>query len=59
MKPPKDLRLNDDWLWYVVKALHGMRESSKAFQEVVREMLRHVRVDPAADSAISCFLRQT
>ena len=38
VKPPKDLRLNDDWLWYVVKALYGMRESSKAFQEVVREM---------------------
>ena len=38
MKPPKDLRLSDDWLWYVVKALHRMRESSKAFQEVVREM---------------------
>ena len=38
VKPPKDLRLNDDWLWYVVKALCGMRESSKAFQEVVREM---------------------
>ena len=37
-KTPKDLRLNDDWLWYVVKALYGMRESSKAFQEVVREM---------------------
>ena len=36
VKPPKDLRLNDDW--YVVKALYGMRESSKAFQEVVREM---------------------
>ena len=35
-KPPKDLRLSDDW--HVVKALHGMRESSKAFQEVVREM---------------------
>ena len=31
VKPPKDLRLNDGWLWYVVKALHGMRESSKAF----------------------------
>ena len=38
VKPPKDLKLNDDWLWYVVKALYGMRESSKAFQEVVREM---------------------
>ena len=38
VKPPKDLRLSDDWLWYVVKALCGMRESSKAFQEVVREM---------------------
>ena len=55
MKPPKDLRLNDDWLWYVAKALYGMRESSKAFQEVVREMY----ADPAADSAISCILRQT
>ena len=32
----KDLRLNGDWLWYVVKALHGMRILSKAFQEVVR-----------------------
>ena len=29
--PPKDLRLSDDWLWYVVNALYGMRESSKAF----------------------------
>ena len=38
VKPPKDFRLSDDWLWYVVKALYGMRESSKAFQEVVREM---------------------
>ena len=38
VKPPKDLRLTDDWLWYVVKALFGMRESSKAFQELVREM---------------------
>ena len=38
VKPPKDLRLSDDMLWYVVKALSGMRESSKAFQEVVREM---------------------
>ena len=38
VKPPKNLRLNGDWLWYVVKALYGMRESSKAFQEVVREM---------------------
>ena len=37
VKPPKDLRQSDDWLWCVVKALHGMRESSKAFQEVVRE----------------------
>ena len=25
VKPPKDLRLSDDWLWYVVKALYGMR----------------------------------
>ena len=38
VKPPKDVRFGDDWLWYVVKALHGMRESSKDFQEVVREM---------------------
>ena len=38
VKPPKDLRLSDDWLWYVVKALYGMKESNKAFQEVVREM---------------------
>ena len=38
VKPPKDLRFGDDWLWCVVKALYGMRESSKAFQEVVREM---------------------
>ena len=38
VKPPQDLRLNDDWLWYVVKAFYGMRESSKAIQEVVREM---------------------
>ena len=38
MKLPKDLRLSDDWLWYVVKALYGKRESIKAFQEVVREM---------------------
>ena len=38
VKPPKDLRLGDHWLWYVVKALFGMRESSKACQEVVREM---------------------
>ena len=38
MKPPKDLTLRDDWLWYVVKALNGTREWSKAFQEVVREM---------------------
>ena len=38
VKPPKDLRLSDDWLWHVVKALYGMRESTKAFQEVVREM---------------------
>ena len=38
VKPPKDLRLSDDWIWYVVKALFGVRESSKAFQEVVREM---------------------
>ena len=36
MKSPKDFRLSDDWLWYVVKALYGMGESSKAFQEVVR-----------------------
>ena len=36
--PPKDLRLSDDWLWYVVRALYGMQESSKAFQKVVREM---------------------
>ena len=28
--PLKERRLSDDWLWYVVKALHGMRESSKA-----------------------------
>ena len=34
VKPPKDLRLSDDCLWYVVKALYGMRESSKAFQKV-------------------------
>ena len=38
VKPPKDVRLSDDWLLYVVKALYGMRELSKAFQEVVREM---------------------
>ena len=38
MKPPRELRLSDDWLWYVVKALHGMRESSKALQDVVRDM---------------------
>ena len=38
VKPPRDLRLSDDWLWCVVKALKGMRESSKAFQEVVRGM---------------------
>ena len=38
VKPPKDLRLSDHWLWYVVKALYGRRESSKACQEVVREM---------------------
>ena len=38
MKPPNDLRSSDDWLWYVVKTLCGMRESSKAFQEVVRDM---------------------
>ena len=38
VKPPKELRLGDDWLWYVVKALYGMRESSKAFQDVVRGM---------------------
>ena len=38
VESPKDLRLSDDWLWYVVKALYGMRESSKAFQEVVGEM---------------------
>ena len=36
LKPPN--RLIDNWLWYVVKALYGMRELSKAFQEVVREM---------------------
>ena len=35
---PKELRLSDDWLWHVVKALWGMRESSKAFQDVVRDM---------------------
>ena len=52
VKPPKDLRLSDDWLWYVVKALYGMRESSKAFQEVVREMYT------AADSAMPCLLRR-
>ena len=38
VKPPKELRLGDNWLWYVVKALYGMRESSKAFQDVVRNM---------------------
>ena len=38
VKHLKNLRLGDDWLWYVVKALYGMRESSMAFQEVVREM---------------------
>ena len=38
VKPPRELRLGDDWLWYVVKALCGMRESSKAFQDVVRNM---------------------
>ena len=38
MKPPKNVRLSDDWLRYVGKALYGMRESSKAFQEVGREM---------------------
>ena len=38
MKPPKELRLSDDWRWYVVKALYGMRVSSKAFQEVVRDV---------------------
>ena len=30
--------LSDDWLWYVVEALYGIRESSKAVQEVAREM---------------------
>ena len=38
VKPPRELRLTDDWLWCAVKALYGMRESSKAFQEVVRDM---------------------
>ena len=38
VKPPKDLSLIDDWLWHVVKALYGMRESSKAFHKEVREM---------------------
>ena len=27
-----------DWLWYLVTALYVMRESSKAFQDVVRDM---------------------
>ena len=26
VKPPKDLRLSDDWFWCVAKALYGMRE---------------------------------
>ena len=38
VKSKKDLRLSDDWLWYVVKALYGMRESSNPFPEVVRDL---------------------
>ena len=36
-EPPKELGL-EDWLWYVEKALYGMRESSKAFQTEVNKM---------------------
>ena len=38
VKHPKELRLSDDWLWNVVKALYGVRVSSNAFQDVVRDM---------------------
>ena len=38
VKPPTELRLSDDWLCHMVKALYGMRESSRAFQDVVRDM---------------------
>ena len=38
VRHPKELRLDDDCLWHVVKALYGMRESSRAFQDVVCNM---------------------
>ena len=38
VRHPKELRLGDDWLWHVVKAQNGMRESSRAFQDVVCNM---------------------
>ena len=56
VKPSKDLRLSDDWLWYLVKALYGMRETGKAFQEVVREMYITYGLDTAADCAMPCLL---
>ena len=57
VKPPKDLRLNDNWLWCVVKALFGTRESSKAFQGSGTRDVHHVRVDTAADCTMPFFVR--
>ena len=38
-KPPGELSC-EGWLWWVVRALYGMRESSKAFQDLVRTMFQ-------------------
>ena len=54
MKPPKNLRLSDDWLWNAVKALYGIEQSvSRSGTWDVH----HVRVDPVADSAMPRLLR--
>ena len=37
VKPPPEMDC-EGWLWWVVKALYGMRESSKAFQDLVTAM---------------------
>ena len=47
VKPPKDLKLNDDWLWYVLKAFYGLRIKQSIPRSGTRDV-HHVWVDTAA-----------
>ena len=56
VKPPKDLRLNDDLVWCGESSQRNERIKQSIPRSGTRDV-DHMRVDPAADCTMPCLLR--